>query len=234
MPFRSVSYIIGKREKTLQFAPERAATGRERFLMMLMLCILIAYFLGSFSPAALLSKRKQTDLREQGTGNLGTTNTLLVMGKGYAALVLLVDMSKALVAVFLAKLLCPELPLAGLLAGCAAVLGHIFPVFMGFRGGKGLASFAGMVLALDPLLFLLLLVIVVAAMLITNHGIAMPITAAVLFPGLYGMRSGSLCAGLVSAGISVLLIVKNWAGLGKAARGEDVKVWDYIKGRQKD
>ena len=201
--------------------------------MALIFSVIIGYLLGNLSPSALLSKRKQTDLREQGTGNLGTTNTLLVMGKGYAAIVLLVDMSKALVAVAIAGLLCPEQPLAGLLAGCAVVLGHIFPVFMKFKGGKGLAAFAGMVLGLDPWLFLILLGIVVAMILITNHGIAMPITAAVLFPVLYGLRSGSVAGGLISTGMGVLLFAKNWEGLKKAKSGEDVKVWDYLKGRRK-
>ena len=127
--------------------------------MKILLCILIGYLIGSLNPAALLSKLKKKDLRKQGTGNLGATNTMIVLGKGYGALVMLFDVAKAFASVKLAQLLFADLAVAGILAGSAAVIGHIYPFYLKFQGGKGLAAFGGMILAVDPLLFIILLVI---------------------------------------------------------------------------
>ena len=90
-------------------------------------CVLIGYLLGSLNPAHFLSKRKGVDLRHEGTGNLGTTNTMLVMGKASAAAVLLLDMGKAVLSAKIAKWLFPKLVIAGMLGAFGAILGHIFP-----------------------------------------------------------------------------------------------------------
>lgn len=197
--------------------------------MIIPVCILIGYLLGSLNPAALLSKLKKKNLRKQGTGNLGATNTMLVLGKGYGALVMIFDIAKAFSAVKLVGLLCPNASVVGILTGFAAVIGHIYPFYMKFKGGKGLAAFGGMILALDPLLFLILLLTALALMLIINYSIAMPMSAAVLFPILYGIRSCSVVMGLIAMAISVLIIAKHFSILAKIKRGDEVKVRDYIK-----
>lgn len=197
--------------------------------MKLVLCVLIGYLLGSLSPAALLSKLKKKNLRKQGTGNLGATNTMLVLGKGYGALVMIFDIAKAFVAVKLAQLFVPNLAIAGILSGSAAVIGHIYPFYLKFKGGKGLAAFGGLVLGVDPLLFVVLLVTALALMLIINFSVAMPMSAAILFPILYGIRTKSFPEIIVSIVISLLIIVKHYSNLLKAKNGDEIKVRDYIK-----
>lgn len=115
--------------------------------------LVIGYLLGTLSPAALFAKLKKVNLRKRGTGNLGATNTTMVLGKQYGALVMILDIGKAFLACKLAELLFPELAVAGLLAGAAAVVGHIYPFYMKFKGGKGLAAFGGMILAYNPWMF---------------------------------------------------------------------------------
>lgn len=193
------------------------------------LSILIGYLLGSLSPAALLSKLKKENLRQQGTGNLGATNTMLVLGKSYGFLVMLFDVLKAFAAVKIARLLFPALAVAGMLAGSATVVGHVFPFYLKFKGGKGLAAFVGLVLGVDPLLCVLLFLLALTLILIINYGVAMPITMAILFPFLYGLRSGSAEAFLIAAATSVLLICVHFGNIGKARRGEGLKVREYIK-----
>lgn len=161
----------------------------------------IGYFLGCLSPAALVSKLKNKNLRSNGTGNLGATNTMLVLGKSYGALVMVLDVTKGYISVRLAQRLFPLYSLAGLIAGCAAIVGHIFPFYLDFQGGKGLAALGGLVLGVDPILFLVLLIAGVAVMVITDHGYAMPITAAVLFPILFAIRSDSPAACLLALGV---------------------------------
>lgn len=119
--------------------------------------VIIGYLLGCLSPAALISKIKRKNLRKNGTGNLGATNVMLNFGKRFGALVMLFDIFKAFAAYKLAELLFPSAAFVGIAAGFAAVVGHVFPFYMKFKGGKGLAAFAGMVLAYNPWLFLFLL-----------------------------------------------------------------------------
>lgn len=193
------------------------------------LTILIGYLLGTLSPSALLSKIKQLDLRTQGTKNLGASNTMLVMGKKYGALVMLFDIFKAYFAAKLAKALFPQFVLAQFLAGFSAVVGHIFPFYLGFRGGKGLAAFGGMVLACDPMAFLFLLILGVILMLLTNASVSMPLSAGALYPILSLIRSQSLAVFTVTAAAGILIIVKHWSNIGKARRGEDIRIRAFVK-----
>lgn len=113
--------------------------------------ILVAYLLGSIPFGYLIVKeRAGVDVRSVGSGNVGATNVLRVSGKGPAVAVLLMDMAKGCFPVLLGRLLGLS---PGLLAAVAvaAVLGHVFPVFLGFRGGKGVATAVGAFLALAPI-----------------------------------------------------------------------------------
>ena len=94
--------------------------------------MLAGYLLGSLSPATLFSKLKKVDLKRVGTKNPGAANALLMLGRGYGAAVMLLDMAKAAVSVLLARALFPASAVAPLLAGGFAILGHIFPFYMGF------------------------------------------------------------------------------------------------------
>ena len=121
--------------------------------------LLIGYLFGTLNPAALLSKIKKKDLRRVGTNNLGATNVMLNFGKKYGALVLVLDMAKTVIACMIARLAFPSSHTATIVTGIGAILGHIFPFYMKFKGGKGLAAFAGLVFAFDPLVFLIMLIV---------------------------------------------------------------------------
>lgn len=191
--------------------------------------LLIGYLLGSLSPAALLSKLKHTDLKSVGTKNLGASNAMLIFGKGSGAFVMLVDILKAYLASRIAGALFPKLALAGLIAGLGAVIGHVFPFYMHFRGGKGLAAFGGMILAFDGWMFLLLLTLGIVLMVIVNYSVAMPMSAAVLFPILALVKTRSLGAFLVCAAASVLVIVKHWSNIEKGKSGRDINIREFIR-----
>lgn len=197
----------------------------------ILISLIIGYLLGTLSPAALFAKLKKVNLRKRGTGNLGATNTTMVLGKQYGALVMIIDIGKAFFACKLAELLFPELAVAGLLAGAAAVVGHIFPFYMKFKGGKGLAAFGGMILAYNPWMFLGLLVGGIVLMFLVNYAIVLPLLAAVLFPALVAVTSHDIIAVVICVATSILIIVKHWSIFGRIRRGEDTKVRDFLKGR---
>ncbi|MDO4479260.1 MAG: glycerol-3-phosphate acyltransferase [Lachnospiraceae bacterium] len=199
--------------------------------MKIMLCIIIGYLLGCLSPAAYLSRVKQTNLRENGTGNLGATNTMLVMGKGFGIMVALIDIAKAFVAVKVGALLAPATACAGILAGFAAIVGHIFPFYMHFKGGKGLATFGGLLLGVDAKLFVFLLVVAIIAMLVVNYSVAAPMSAAVLFPILYHRTHTDPYSMMIAVAVSALIIVVHLSNITRAREGNEMKIRDYLTGR---
>lgn len=122
--------------------------------------LLIGYLLGGVQSAILYSRFKGIDIRTQGSGNAGTTNTIRVLGKKAGVLVLLIDILKAIVAINVAQWLFssnhPDATiLIALYSGIGAVLGHSFPLFFNFKGGKGIATTAGTLIGIDYRLFLI-------------------------------------------------------------------------------
>ncbi|WP_214769723.1 glycerol-3-phosphate 1-O-acyltransferase PlsY [Exiguobacterium sp. s133] len=119
--------------------------------------LILGYLLGSIPFALLVGKWGHgIDIRQHGSGNLGTTNTFRVLGKKAGIIVLIGDLGKGAVASLVPILLTSELH--PLFAGIAAVIGHIYPIFAKFKGGKAVATSGGMLLVTSPLLFLILLV----------------------------------------------------------------------------
>ncbi len=190
--------------------------------------LLIGYFLGSWNPAQYLSHKKGVNLREEGTGNLGTTNTLLTMGFKSALLVLLLDMGKAILSAKIAKWLFPKLAVAGMLAALGAILGHIFPWQMGFRGGKGLAAFGGMILEYNPMVFCVLLLIGLVVAYVVNYGVGLPVAASILFPVAAALVSRDLSVFLVSLAASAVILLAHMGNVKKAIRGKDIRVRDFL------
>ncbi|MBQ3048651.1 MAG: glycerol-3-phosphate acyltransferase [Oscillospiraceae bacterium] len=187
------------------------------------------YLFGSVSPSYLFSKKKHENLKEKGTKNLGATNTLLVLGKGYGAAVMLLDILKGFLAVKIAELVFPGAYLAGYLAGCAAVFGHVFPFYLKFKGGKGLAAFGGFVLGVDWRIFLMLLVLGIILMVIVNYSFIMPFSAATLFPILDAIKTKDAYTIAITVVASVLIIVKHWSNAVKAKNGDDFRIRTFIK-----
>ena len=145
-------------------------------------CLAVGYLFGSLSPSYLISKKKKIDLRKSGTGNFGTSNAIISMGRAWGAAVMAVDIVKAWVAVKLCQLMFPSLLLGGVIAGSAAVLGHNHPFYLRFKGGKGVAAFGGFVLAFSWQIFLAMLAVCLAIALVVNYSCMLSFSAAVIFP----------------------------------------------------
>jgi len=192
------------------------------------MCLSLGYFLGTLSPSALLSKLKNIDLRKNGSGNLGATNTLVVMGFRYGLFVLIFDFLKTMFANRLARLLFPQLYFAGLLAMCGAVIGHIFPFYLKFQGGKGVACLAAMIMTFDFGLFVLLLAIGITMMFALNYGVYVPVAVAAVFPLFVLWKTGSGAMWLLTAVTGALIIYKHKENFHKIKAGEETKVREYF------
>lgn len=130
--------------------------------------IIISYFVGNISPAIILGKIYGVDVRKEGSGNAGTTNVLRTVGKKAGVITLVIDILKGFSVSFIAGLLSTGIGFP-MLCGICAVIGHMWPVIFGFKGGKGVATTFGFLLAAQPILALILLGIVAVGLLISKR-----------------------------------------------------------------
>ena len=197
--------------------------------MKYIISIIVGYLVGSVNPAAIISKVKNINLRKNGTGNLGATNVLLNCGKGTAALVMAFDLLKAFAVYKMVQFLFPTLRYAGMIAGASAVFGHIFPFYLKFKGGKGLAAFGGLVLAYDPKVFLFLIVTGTVLMFIVNYSFILPFYGATAFPVFVTLIDKSITATVIAIAVSVIIFIKHFGNFLKAKDGTDNKIREYAK-----
>lgn len=127
--------------------------------MIRVVCVLIGYIFGLFQTSYIYGKMKGIDIRKHGSGNAGTTNTLRVMGKKAGVIVLFCDIMKTGLAMTLVRFLFKNtygdiLPLLALYTGAGAILGHNFPFYLHFKGGKGIACTAGLIIFFHPYMIL--------------------------------------------------------------------------------
>jgi len=161
-------------------------------IFQLIVIAIIAYLLGSINLAIIIGKALgKGDIREQGSGNAGTTNTLRILGKGPALIVFIWDVIKGVLAVVLARFIAQFAPeeqasmayVYGIfLASVGAILGHNFPIYFGFKGGKGVATSIGVVLAIEWQIGLACLITGVLMVALFNMVSIGSIIAAILYP----------------------------------------------------
>ena len=149
-------------------------------LLCAILCMASAYLLGSINFAIVLSKLRGDDIRKHGSQNAGTTNMLRTYGKKAAVITLVGDFLKGTASALIGMLLFGML--GQYLASLFCVLGHVFPVYYKFRGGKGIATAAGTILACEPIIFLVLVAIFTVIVAFTKYVSLASIMVALLYP----------------------------------------------------
>ena len=198
---------------------------------------IIAYLLGSISFSVIISKKVAGfDVREKGSGNAGSTNVLRAVGKGAAAITLVCDILKGVVAVliaFLAGKIVKGLDNALLvqIAGICVILGHTFPVFFKFKGGKGIATSLGVLLITNWQIGLICLVFALVLIALTRMVSVGSIAAAVLFPVLvifinqnYLVSASNWSYLIYSIILAVLIIFNHRANIKRLLAGEENKL----------
>lgn len=181
---------------------------------------LIAYFIGNISPSTILARIHGIDIKKEGSGNAGTTNALRVLGKKAAVITLIIDIAKGAAAVLIGWLMA-GFPGAGTATLCVMV-GHVWPILLRFRGGKGAATSFGALLALDPLTALIVLLVVAVFTLISKRMSVGSIAGAILLPVIAFFRIPEFT---VIAGImGIIVLVKHRANIVRLIHGEEPKL----------
>ena len=208
-----------------------------------LVCLAIGYCLGLFQTAYFYGKMKGIDIRQHGSGNAGTTNTLRVLGTKAGLIVLLGDILKTILAVVIVTLLFKDsypdtIYLLKLYAGMGAILGHNFPFYMNFKGGKGIAATAGLVLSFHPYFIVVGAILFFGAFCITHY---VSLGSLLVYAGLMiqmvicgqmGLFEGMTQANLVemyivTAFLTIMAYYKHRGNIVRLLKGEERKT--YLK-----
>ncbi|MDH4439120.1 MAG: glycerol-3-phosphate 1-O-acyltransferase PlsY [Rhizobium sp.] len=184
--------------------------------------LLLGYLLGSIPFGLLLTKMAGLgDLRSIGSGNIGATNVLRTGNKKLAAATLLLDALKATAAALIALALFGHN--AGLLAGFAAFIGHLFPVWLGFKGGKGVATYIGTLLGVAPLMVLVFAVVWLSVAFITRYSSLSALVATLVIPVVLWIL-GVEEAALVTAAMTVITYWRHKTNIERLIAGTEGKI----------
>ncbi len=202
----------------------------------ILVCMVIPYLLGSFNFGLIISKKKYNDdIRTHGSGNAGTTNMLRTYGKGAAVLTLLGDMLKAFVAMAIGYLVLYtkvevepgvifEDKLGPAIAGLFVMLGHVFPCFYKFKGGKGVATAAMVVLMLNPIVFLILMAIFLIIVIGTKYVSLGSVMGMMMLPIVLTAFEGPGSASIFSVFMALLVIWKHKDNIKRLREGKESKI----------
>ena len=188
----------------------------------LLLGFLLAYLLGSIPSGFVLTRWAGLgDIRKIGSGNIGATNVLRTGRKGLAIATLLFDLLKGAIPTFIAwRWFGPDM---AVLAGAGAFLGHCFPVWLGFKGGKGVATAAGVILGFTPTVMAILLLAFIAVVALTRYVSLASILTAVFAP-VVAWLLGEVQPAQLYLLLAVIVVVKHHANIARLLKGQESKV----------
>ena len=184
----------------------------------------IGYFIGSISPSFLVGKLKGYDVRQAGSKNAGASNTVIMAGKLAGVIVALVDILKASASWWISAALFPDIKIAGMVGGTACVIGHMFPIFLHFKGGKGLACLGGVIIAYSPKTFLLMLAVAVLLGVLTNYVAIVTVTMSAVWPLYYGITTTFWLGAAILALPIVPIFAKHLENFRRIRAGEELRL----------
>lgn len=197
-------------------------------------CILFGYIFGCFSTGFFIGKMKKIDIRQYGSKSSGTTNALRTLGAKAGILTLLGDMLKAVIAVILVRFVFfadfEYVMLLSLYTGLGVVLGHNFPVWLKFKGGKGIAATAGAIVAIDPLIVPFGLPIFVLSVAVTRYVSVGSLLIAIMFPTWIAIRNpGDLHMLFVALAYTALAFIKHKSNIKRLLNGTENKLGQRVR-----
>nr|WP_263313374.1 glycerol-3-phosphate 1-O-acyltransferase PlsY [Mammaliicoccus sp. Marseille-Q6498] len=189
---------------------------------MTLIVIILSYIVGCFPSGIVIGKLFYgKDIRQFGSGNLGATNTFRVLGKKAGFLVMFLDIFKGFIVVFFPLWFNVDIP--SIVVGIFAVIGHVFPIFLKFRGGKAVATSAGAVLGVHPLLLIILALIFIGILFLTKY-VSLSSMIAGICCVVGAIIIGDIPFLVVSIAIMIILIVRHRSNIGRIFKGNEPKI----------
>lgn len=194
---------------------------------------LIAYLVGGFSPALIISKFKNKDIRSHGTGNLGASNTTILLGAKWGILVAVLDILKAYIPVTVAKACFTEYDLLPYIVSTCVILGHIFPFYLKFKGGKGFATYMGAMLGLNLNAFLVVGFLFLVFTFETDYIVCGTLSVVTLFPVYLWFSRGNIYYVLIILVASAVIVFKHRVNIVKIINKEEIGLKAAFSGKHK-
>lgn len=193
--------------------------------------LLIGYLIGSSSMSYYLGRLKNINVSKNGSGNLGASNMVVIMGWKAGIIVALHDILKAYIAIILVRYLFTDLPYVSELAGVACVIGHIFPFYLKFKGGKGLASYIGMTIALDWKFAIAVIVLCAILTLITDYVVSATFTTIIAVPAYIGLFYNNIIAFCILSVATLVMLYKHVENIKRLRNGTEIGLRSANKGK---
>lgn len=196
------------------------------------ICFILGYLVGTVNPSYFFALKKGFDIRKKGSGNAGASNAFITMGKSVGVLCIFLDILKAYGIIELSTYLFSDEPYVFVVTASACILGHIFPFYMKFRGGKGLACIGGALLAYSPWVFLIALLVEAAIAFSIDYICVVPISASVVLPILYGIIERDIIGMLFLMSVGAIIIWRHKENIIRIKNGTELHlsfIWDKEK-----
>ena len=190
----------------------------------IILVMIIGYLIGSIPFGFLAGKVKGIDIRKVGSGNIGATNIYRNLGPVPALIVFLLDLLKGTLAVYVASIIVGQ-PAVNVAAGLAAVIGHMYPIYLKFKGGKGSATGLGVLFGITPDLFAIAIIYTALAVALTRYVSLTSITGVILIAVLMFVMHKPYEYFVVAVIVAVLVIIRHIPNIKRLISGKEPKVW---------
>ncbi len=203
-------------------------------ILKIILCLIFGYLFGCISTGFFVGKINKVDIRKYGSGNVGATNTLRTMGAKAGAITLAGDCIKAVAAILIVKLVFfkgdAALDLLSIYTGLGVVIGHNYPFWLKFKGGKGMAATGGAMATIDPLIIPIGLPIFILSILITKYVSVGSLAISILFPIWVAIRfPGNIHMLLVAFAFTVLAFIRHQSNIKRLLAGTENKIGQRVK-----
>lgn len=202
--------------------------------MRYVLAAVLGYFIGNIASSYFAGRLKNIDIRQHGSGNAGATNAFRVLGFKAGMAVFACDVLKGILAVLIGSWITGGTFLGAVLGGCFAVAGHNWPILLGFKGGKGIATSLGMIIAVFPLISIILFVLALLVILVTRYVSLASISAALLLPVLLLLFQKPPDAFFFGLALSALAIFQHRKNIVRLIRGCENRISFRFKGSNTD
>ena len=183
----------------------------------------ICYLIGCINPAYFIGKVKGFDIRSRGSFNAGAANVMINVGKRAGVFTAIFDILKAFFCVKMSGILLGDMPTAVVFCSVCCVLGHIFPFYLKFKGGKGFASLGGLVLGFNYKVFLIMLACAILLVLAINYLCIITTLTCLSFPIIYAAMTGDIVGALIILGLGLIIISKHIPNFKRIRKGTEAR-----------
>lgn len=194
---------------------------------------ILAYLIGTISPSLIIAKLKKKDLRGGGSGNLGASNTAILLGWQLGVLVGVLDILKAFIPIMVAKYFLSDYEFLPYIVATCVILGHMFPFYLKFKGGKGFATFFGSVLGIHWLAFIIIGLIFLLVVGVSDKMALGTFTVITLFPVYIGIVDKNLIYVGIILIASFVIFLKHIENIRKMINKEEIGIREALAGKHK-